>query len=132
MISSLCVCVCVCMCVWDIFSFWESQNFGGSVFTCSFWKSLWRIGNQFSSLLSHVQLFATPQHARPPCPSPTSKACSNSCWLNCWCHPTILSSVIPFSSCLLFFPASGSFPMSQLVSSGGQIIGASASASVLQ
>ena len=71
------------------------------------------------------------QHARPPCPSPTPGACSNSCPLNQWCHPTISSSVIPFSSCLQSCPASGSFPMSQFFTSGGQNIGVSASASVL-
>ena len=71
------------------------------------------------------------QHARPPCPSPTPGACSNSCPLNQWCHPTISSSVVPFSSCLQSFPASGSFQMSQLFTSGGQNIGVSASASVL-
>ena len=67
------------------------------------------------------------QHARPPCPSPSPGVCSNSCPLNQWCHPTISSSVISFSSCLQSFPASGSFPMSQLFASGGQSIGASAS-----
>ena len=67
------------------------------------------------------------QHARLPCPSPTPRACSNSCPLSRWCHPTISSSVIPFSSCLQSFPASGSFPMSQFFSSGGQSTGASAS-----
>ena len=71
------------------------------------------------------------QHARPPCPSPTLGACSNSCPLSQRCHPTILSSVIPFSSCLPSFPASGSFPMSQFFASGGQSIEVSASASVL-
>ena len=71
------------------------------------------------------------QHTRPLCPSPTPGACSNSCPSNRWCHPTLSSSVIPFSSCLQSFPASGSFPMSQLFASGGQSIGASASASVL-
>ena len=71
------------------------------------------------------------QHARPPCPLPTHRACSNSCSLSWWCHPTISSSVIPFSSCLQSFPASESFPMSQFFTSGGQIIGVSASASVL-
>ena len=70
-------------------------------------------------------------HTRLPCPSPTPRACSNSSPLSQWCHPTISSSVIPFSSCLQSFPASGSFPMSQLFASGGQSIGASASASVL-
>ena len=71
------------------------------------------------------------QHARPPCPSPTPGVYSNSCPLSRWCHPTISSSVIPFSSRLQSFPASGSLPMSQFFTSGGQSIGASASASVL-
>ena len=83
--------------------------------------------------LSHVWLLATHglQHARLPCPSPFPGACSNSCPLNRWCYPTISSSVIPFSSCPLSFPASGSFPMCQFFTSGGKSIGASASASVL-
>ena len=72
-----------------------------------------------------------PQHSRLPCSSPYPGACSNSCSLSQWCHPTISSSVIPFSSCLQSFPASGSFPMSQFFASGGQSIGAWASASVL-
>ena len=71
------------------------------------------------------------QHARFPCPSPTPKACSNSCPSTQWCHPIISSSVIPFSSCLQSFPASGSFQMSHLFASGSQSIGVSASASVL-
>ena len=71
------------------------------------------------------------QHARLPCISPTPGACSNSCPLSQWCHPTISSSVIPFSSCLQFFPASGSFQMSQFFTSGDQSIGVSVSASVL-
>ena len=71
------------------------------------------------------------QHARLSCPSPSPRACSNSCPLSQWCHPTISSSVAPFSSCLLSFPASGFYPVSQLFASGGQSIGASASASVL-
>ena len=71
------------------------------------------------------------QHARLPCPSPTPGACSNSCPLSRWCHPSISSSVIPFFSCLQSFPASGSFAMSQFFTSGGQSIGVSASASVL-
>ena len=71
------------------------------------------------------------QHARPPCPSPTPVVYPNSCPLNWWCQPTISSSVIPFSSCLQSFPASGSFQMSQLFAWGGQSIGISASASVL-
>ena len=71
------------------------------------------------------------QHARPPCPLPNPIVYSNSCPLSQWCHPTISSSVVPFSSCLQSFLASGSFLVSQVFASGGQSIGASASASVL-
>ena len=71
------------------------------------------------------------QHSRPPCPSPTPGVHPNPYPLSQWCHPTISSSVIPFSSCPQSFPASGSFPMSQLFASGGQSIGVSASTSVL-
>ena len=71
------------------------------------------------------------QHARPPCPLPTPRAYTNLCPLSGWCHPTISSSVVPFSSHLQTFPASGSFPMSHFFASGGQRIGLSASTSVL-
>ena len=71
------------------------------------------------------------QHINLPCLSPSSRVCSNSHSLSRWCHPTISSSVVPFSSCLLSFPASGSFPRSRLFTSGGRSTGASASASVL-
>ena len=71
------------------------------------------------------------QHVRLTCHSPSPRACSNSCSLSWWYHPTISSSVVPFSSCLQSFPASGSFLMSQLFTSGGQSTGASTSASVL-
>ena len=71
------------------------------------------------------------QHTRPPCPSPTPRVYSNSRPLSRWCHPTISSSVVPFSSCPQSSPASGSFQISQLFTSGGQSIGVSASASVL-
>ena len=71
------------------------------------------------------------QHARPLCPSSTPRVASNSCPLSQWCHLTISSSVIPFCSRVQSFPASGSFPMSQFFTSGGQSIGVSASASVL-
>ena len=71
------------------------------------------------------------QHARPPCPSPTTTVYSNSCRWSRWCHPAISSSVIPFSSCPQSLPASGSFPMSQLFTWGGQGVGVSASTSVL-
>ena len=67
------------------------------------------------------------QHARLPCPSLFPRVCSKLCPLNQWCHPTISSSVIPFSSCLQFFPVSGTFPMTRLFVSGGQKFGASAS-----
>ena len=71
------------------------------------------------------------QHTRPPCPSPTPGAYLDSCPLSQWCHPTISSSIVHFSFCLQSFPASGSFQMSQLFSSGSQSIGVSASTSVL-
>ena len=71
------------------------------------------------------------QQARSPCPSASPGACSNSCPLSWWCHPTISSSVVPFSSCLWSFPESGSFPMSQFFTSGDQGIGVSTSTSVL-
>ena len=71
------------------------------------------------------------QHSRLPCPAPTTGACSNSCPSSQWCHPTISSSVVPFSSHLQSFPASGSFQMSQFFASRGQGIGVAASASVL-
>ena len=84
-------------------------------------------GILFSSVqvLSHVRLFATPWTA-PRQTSPTTGACSNSCPSSPCCHPTISSSVVPFSSCLQSFPASGCFPVSQFFASGGQSIGASA------
>ena len=71
------------------------------------------------------------QHTRLTCPSPAPGACSNSCLLHWWCHTTISSSVVPFSSCLQSFPASGSFQMSQFFASSGQSIGVSTSAPVL-
>ena len=71
------------------------------------------------------------QHARPTCPSSTSRAYSNTCPLSQWWHPTISSSAVPFSSCLQSFPASASFQMSLFFTSGGQIIGVSASVSIL-
>ena len=71
------------------------------------------------------------QHIRLPCPSLSPGVCSNSCPLSRWCHPTILSSVTPFSFCIQSFPAPGSFPVNRLLASGGQSRGASASASVL-
>ena len=93
------------------------------------WLGFWSV--QFSrSVVSNSWLHGL-QHTRPPCSVPTPGACSNSCPSSWWCHPAISSSVVPFSSCLQSFPASGSFPTSQFFASGGQNIGVSASASVL-
>ena len=86
------------------------------------------------SLVAQLCLTLQPhglQHTRPSCPSPTPRVYSNSCPLNLWCHPTISSSVIPFSSCLQSFPVSGSFQMIQFFASGSQSIGVSASPSIL-
>ena len=85
-----------------------------------------KLSVQFSSVAQSCQTFCDPhglQHTRPPCPSPSLKAYSNSYPLSQWCHLTISSSVVPFSSCLQSFPASGSFQMSQLFAWGGQSIG---------
>ena len=106
---------------------------------CGYWLPPWTLRGvyQFSSVQFSRSVVSDslwphgPQHARPPCSSPTPGVYSNSCLLSRWCHPTISSSVNPFSSRLQSCPASGSFPMSQFFASGGQSIGASASASVL-
>ena len=87
---------------------------------------------QFSrSVMSDSLWPHEPQHARPPCPSPTPRVHPNPCPLSRWCHPTVSSSVVPSSSCPQSFPASRCFPMSQLFSWGDQSTGVSASASVL-
>ena len=87
---------------------------------------------QFSRLVMSDSLWPHRlQHADLPCPSPTPRACSNSCPSSWWCHPTISSSAVPFSSFFQSFPASGSFPVSQFFTSRGQSFGGSASASVL-
>ena len=89
---------------------------------------------QFSSVTQFCPILFRPcglQHTRPPCPSPTPRVYSDSCPLSRWCHPTISSSVVSFSSCLQFFTTSGSFQMSQFFTSGGQNIGVSTSASGL-
>ena len=96
------------------------------------WHAEWFSSVQFSlSVVSDSLLPHGLQHTRAPCPSPAPGACSNSCLSSRWCHPTISFSVVPFSSCPQSFSASGSFPMSQLFTWGGQSIGVSASASVL-
>ena len=91
------LCVCVCVCVFFFRLFYLTSH-------CSCCSS----GCQSCPTLQYHGL----QHTRIPCPSPSPKVCSNSCPLSRWCHPTISSSVTPFSSCLQPFPASGPFPMS--------------------
>ena len=116
---------------------WASRKFPTSFVSTEFsWSQLFVLlvqGIQFSSV-TQLCLTLWPhglQFARLPCPSPAPAACSNSCPSSWWCHSTISSSIIPFSSCLQSFPASGSFPVSQFFASCGQSIGASASASIL-
>ena len=100
--------------------------------TLSSWQTLLGYSVQFNhSVMSDSLRPHGLQHARPPCPSPTPGVHPNPYPLSRWCHPTISSSVVPFSSCPQSFPASGSFQMSQLCASGGQSIGALASTSVL-
>ena len=94
------------------------------------WNIGWSVQFSRSVMSNSLQSYEL-QHPRPPCPSPTPRACSNSCPLSQWCHPTISSSVVLFSSCLQFFRASRSFQMSQYFLSGGQSIAISALASVL-
>ena len=100
------------------------------------WRNTMKNLVQFSSVqFSHSVMSDSSwphgsQHTRSPCPSPTPRVYSNSSPLSWWCHPIISYSVVPFSSCLQSFPASGFFPMHQSFASGGQSIGASASASV--
>ena len=94
-----------------------ADTYNGLLFSCSVLPDSWQPHGL--------------QHARLPCPSPTPEACSNPCPLGWWCHPSISSSVVPFSSCLQSFPASESFQMSQFFESSGQSIGTSVSAPVL-
>ena len=101
-----------------------------SGYKCVYTKVIFQSVQFSSTVVSNSLQPHEPQHARPPCPSPTPGIYSNSCPLSRWCHPTISSSVISFSSHLQSSPASGSF-QSQLFASGGQSIGVSASASVL-
>ena len=107
----------------------------------SWWEGL-AVGESGScseggTMLSSVQFMSNSlrphglQHTRLHCPTPTPRVYSNSCPLSRWCHPTISSSVVPFTSCLQSFPASGSFPVSQFYTSGGQSTGVSAAASIL-
>ena len=104
---------------------------GKEIFRTTLGQAFSSPGVQFScSVMSDSLQPYGLQHTRLPCPPPTPGANSNSCPLNQWCHPTISTSVIPFSSRLQSFPASGSFQMSQFFTSGSQSIGVSASASV--
>ena len=98
----------------------------GVIFFCFFSSVQFSLSVVSDSLRPHDL-----QHARPPCPSPTPEAYPNSCPSSRWCHPAISSPVVPFSSCPQSFPASESFPMSQLFTWDGQSIGVSASAPVL-
>ena len=97
----------------------------------NFFSSLWNQTHFSHSVLSNSLWPHGLKHIRRPCPSPTPRACTNSCPSSPWCHPTISSSVVPFSSCLQSFRASGCFPMIQFFTSGSQSIAVSASASVL-
>ena len=111
--------------------FWEVFN---QVFCFKFFKAFYFVWRYCCCLVAKWCLTLWRhglQHTRTPCASPSPQACSNPCPLSRWCHPTVSSSVASFSSCPQSFPASGSFPMSQLFTSGGQSIRASASASIL-
>ena len=112
-----------------LFLHWcPADKFFGTIFL----DSIYMHSIQFSCSVASDSLWPHRlQHVRLPCPSLTHGAFSNSCPSHWWCHPTISSSVVPFSSCLQSFPASGSFPMSQYFASDGQTNGVSASARVL-
>ena len=109
---------------------WDSHDCPGTETPFQCWADKIPCSVQFSRSVVSDSLWPHGlQHARPPCPSPTPRVYSNSCPLSRWCHSTISSSVVCFSSHLQSFPASGSFSMSQLFASGGQSVGVSASAS---
>ena len=118
----------MCLCEWKTHHEWSEHWALLCTFMVppNFWNSV-----QFSSVVSDSLWPHEGKHARPPCPSPTPRVHPNPWPLSRWCHPTISSSIVPFSSRLQSFPASGSFPMSQLSPSGGRSIGVSASTSVL-
>ena len=114
--------------LWPLLSFPNLLAYLGITFTAPSFQFI-----QFSqSVVTDSLRPHEPQHTRPPCPSPTPRVYPNPCPWSRWCHPTISSSVVSFSSCPQSFPASGSFLMSQLFTSGGQSIGVSASTSVLR
>ena len=125
----VCVYICMCVCMYVYMYVCMYMYISVCVGVCLFYECM---SVQFSiSVMSNSLWPHGLQHARLPCPPPTPEACLNPCPSRKWCHPTISSSVIPFSSCPQSFPASGSFQMGQLFASGGQSIGVSASASVL-
>ena len=109
----------------------ENSNSKRCTHLCVHYSTIYDSQHMFSSLVSDSLWPHGLLHARLPCPLPAPGACSNSCPLSQWCHPTISSSILPFSSCLQSFPASRSFPMSQFFTAGGQNTGVSAPASVL-
>ena len=109
------------VCLWEKQPLWQRVSF----FVYQFSSVQFSRSVKSDSLQPHGL-----QHARLPCPSPTARVHPNPCPLSRWCHPTISSSVVPFSTCPQSFPASGSFQMSQLFTSGGQSIGVSALTSV--
>ena len=122
--------LCVCVCVYLLFN-WRDNCF---IEFCCFQSNInmKQPSVQFScSVVSDSSRPYRLLQARLPCPLTTAGACSNSCPLSRWCHPTISSSIVLFSSCLQSFPSSGSFPMSQFFVSGDQSTGSSASTSVL-
>ena len=108
-----------------------SKNKTGSWLWLRSWSTYCKVSQFSCSVMSNTLWSHGLQHARPPCPSPTPGVYSNSCPFSWWCHPTISSSVVPFSSDLQSFPTSGSFQMSQFFTSGSRSIGVSTSASVL-
>jgi len=133
------VCVCVCVYLYLCFKvsfeeFWFYTEYDSHILRNGTYSGSW--GILFHLLFLSHQVGSNPlllhglQYTRLAC-SPSPRVCPSSCPLNQWCHPNISSSVTPFSSCPQYFPASRSFPMSQLFASGGQSIGVSASASVL-
>ena len=127
---------------WDTWETPYSLIFCVYNWDCVIWPHLHSLGLGVSSERKELSLFSCwvmsdslwphgLQHTRPPCPSPSPRVCPSTCPMIRWCHPTISSSVILFSSCPQSFPASGSFPMNRLFTSGGLSIGASAAAYIL-
>ena len=124
----------------ELLSFWKRIQINFWIFSSDYLLNgwwIWFLKYVFSSIQFSLSVVSDSlplhelRHTRPPCPSPAPGVYPNSCPLSRWCHPTISSSVIPFSSRLQSFPASGSFQMNHLFASGGQSIGVSASTSVL-